>query len=130
MKRLVQLDFGESYKDHRPVADKVWDALPITLLLNVLSILVIYLIAFPLGIYSAVKPRSLFDRGITLSLFILYSLPNFWVAMILIRYLAGGEFFGLFPIGGILSDGVESLSVMGKIGNLFWHLILPVTVLT
>lgn len=130
MKRIVRLDFGTSFKDHRPVADKLWEAFPITLLLNILSILLIYLISIPLGIYSAVKPRSFFDRSTTLVLFMLYSLPNFWVAMILIRYLAGGEFLDFFPIVGLVSDGFWQLSFWGKVGNLAWHLVLPVSVLT
>lgn len=128
--RLVRLDFGTSFKDHRPVATKLKEAFPITLLLNLLSIALIYLIAFPLGIYSAVHPRSWFDRLTTILLFMLYSLPNFWVAMLLIRYLAGGEFLNLFPIVGLLSDGAEQLSIWGQLGNLIWHLILPVSVLT
>lgn len=128
--RLVRLDFGTSFKDHRPVAAKLKEAFPITLLLNVLSISLIYLIAFPLGIYSAVRPRSWFDRLTTIALFMLYSLPNFWVAMLLIRYLAGGEFLDLFPVVGLFSDGVNQLSLWGRIGNLLWHLVLPVSVLT
>ncbi len=128
--RLVKLDFGTSFKDHRPVLEKLKEAVPITLLLNVLSILLIYLIAFPLGIYSAIRPRSWFDKAMTLGLFVLYSLPNFWVAMILIRYLSGGEFLDIFPISGIISDGAETLSWWGYLGNFAWHLFLPVTVLT
>jgi peptide/nickel transport system permease protein len=128
--RMVRLDFGTSFKDHRPVSKKIAEALPITLFLNVISIVLIYLIAFPLGIYSSVHPRSFFDRGITLGLFILYSLPNFWVAMLLIRYLAGGEFLDLFPITGIISEGAEQLSLGGRIGNVLWHLVLPVITLT
>ena len=130
LKRLCRLDFGVSFKDHRPVSQKLLEAFPITLLLNILSILLIYLIAFPLGIYSAVRPRTLFDRVTTLGLFMLYSLPNFWVAMILIRYLAGGEFLDLFPVVGLVSDGIGTLPLSGQIANVAWHLVLPVTVLT
>lgn len=128
--RLVRLDFGTSFKDHRPVATKLKEAFPITLMLNLLSITLIYLIAFPLGIYSAVHPRSWFDRITTILLFMLYSLPNFWVAMLLIRYLAGGEFLNLFPIVGLFSEGAGQLSLWGQLGNLMWHLVLPVSVLT
>lgn len=128
--RLVRFDFGLSFKDHRPVIDKIAEAIPKTLTLNIISIFLIYLISFPLGIYSAVRPRGFWDRGMTLILFILYSLPNFWVAIILIRFLSGGEYLDLFPVVGFSSEGAEQLSFLGYIGNIAWHLVLPVTVLT
>ena len=130
LKRLATFDFGDSYKDHRPVIEKVKEAFPVTLLLNVISILLIYLISVPLGVYSAIHPESKKDKAITLLMFLLYSLPSFWVAMMLIMYLGGGEYLDIFPVVGILSDGSETLSLWGKLGNLLWHLVLPVTVLT
>lgn len=130
LKRLATLDFGESYKDHRPVITKVKEALPVTLLLNIISIFLIYLISVPLGIFSALSPQSRLDKFITLILFILYSLPSFWVAMILVMFLAGGEYANLFPVVGLVSEGFAQLSLWGKLGNLLWHLVLPVTVLT
>lgn len=136
LKRVVTFDFGESYKDHRPVMIKIKEALPVTLLLNILSIFLIYLISIPLGIYSAlVQDRQNFwgmklDQVLTFLLFILYSLPSFWVAMMLIIYLAGGEYLNLFPVVGIVSPGFETLTFFQKIGNVTWHLILPLVVLT
>ncbi|MBI2980864.1 MAG: ABC transporter permease [Deltaproteobacteria bacterium] len=130
VKRLATLDFGVSYKDHRPVLDKISEALPVTLLLNVISIFLIYLISIPLGLFSAVAKESWLDRSLTLFLFFLYSLPSFWVAMLLIIYLGGGEYLDLFPIVGIVSPGVQELPFWGQVGNLIWHLVLPVTVLT
>lgn len=130
LKRLVKLDFGESYKDHRPVLLKIKEALPITLLLNFISIFFIYLISVPLGIFSALRPDSRLDKILTLFLFVLYSLPSFWVAMILIIYLGGGEALDLFPVVGIVSAHFSDLSLWGKIGDLLWHLVLPVVVLT
>lgn len=130
LKRLGTLDFGDSYKDHRPVIQKIKEALPVTLILNIISILLIYLISVPLGVYSAIKPESRIDKVLTMVQFFLYSLPSFWVAMILIIYLGGGEYLDLFPVTGIVSEGIRSLPWWGKIGNMLWHLVLPVTVLT
>ena len=130
LKRLVTLDFGESYKDHRPVWTKVKEALPVTLLLNLISIFLIYLISVPIGVFSAVYPESRLDRVLTLILFFLYSLPSFWVAMILIIYLGGGEYLDLFPVVGIISADSGQLPLWGKVINVLWHLVLPVTVLT
>jgi len=130
LKRVVTLDFGESYKDHRSVMVKIREALPVTLLLNIISIFLIYFISIPIGVYSAVSPDSRWDKLMTLVLFFLYSLPSFWVAMMLIIYLAGGEHLNIFPMVGIISPGAEQLSWMGKIGNVIWHLVLPVIILT
>lgn len=130
MKRLATLDFGDSYKDHRPVLEKIKDALPVTLLLNIISILLIYLISVPLGVYSAIRPESRLDKVLTMVQFFLYSLPSFWVAMILIIYLGGGEYLDLFPVTGIVSEGGGALSWWRKAIDLIWHLVLPVTVLT
>ncbi len=130
LKRLATLDFGDSYKDHRPVLQKIKEALPVTLILNIISILLIYLISVPLGVYSAIKPESRIDKVLTLVQFFLYSLPSFWVAMILIIYLGGGDYLDLFPVTGIVSEGVRALPWWGRLGNVMWHLVLPVTVLT
>jgi len=130
LKRLASFDFGDSYRDHRPVISKIADALPITLTLNIITILIVYVISIPLGAYSALKPRSFADRGSAVVLFILYSLPNFWVAMILIVLLGGGDYLNLFPIVGFTSDNASMLPWYGWIGNVVWHLVLPVACLT
>lgn len=130
VKRVVTFDFGDSYKDHRPVIDKIKDALPVTLLLNFLSIVVVYVISVPLGIYSALHPTSVFDKIMTFLLFLMYSLPSFWIAMLLIMYFGGGDHLNLFPIVGLISPGFDQLPLLGKIGNVVWHLVLPVVVLT
>jgi peptide/nickel transport system permease protein len=128
--QIITLDFGTSYRDHRPVIDKIGDALPITLALNVISILLIYIISVPMGALCALKPRTLFDRLSALGLFVLYSLPAFWVAMMLIIYLGGGDYLNLFPIVGFESDNASVLSWYDWIGNVAWHIVLPVTCLT
>ncbi len=130
LKRLVTFDFGESFKDHRPVLKKIGETLPITLTLNILTIIIIYLISVPLGIFSALNPKSLLDKIITLFIFILYSLPSFWVASILIVIFACGDYLNWFPITGFISGDAESLSLFGYIGNIAWHLVLPVICLT
>ena len=130
VKRIVLLDFGRSFRDHRLVIDKIGDALPITLTLNILTILIVYVIAIPLGAYCAMKPGQMLDRVSALILFILYSLPNFWVAMMLIVWLGGGDHLNWFPIIGFISDGASSLSVFGWITNIGWHLVLPIICLT
>lgn len=130
MKKLATLDFGTSFKDHRPVLDKIKETLPITLTLNILTIIIIYIISVPLGIYSALHPKSLLDKFLTLILFILFSLPSFWVASILIVFLGGGDYLNWFPIVGFISDGAELLPWYSQLANIMWHLVLPLICLT
>ncbi len=129
-RKLAVLDFGLSRKDGRPVVERIGDALPITLSLNLISLLLMYVISIPVGILSAVKKDSFYDRFSSLALFILYSLPSFWVALLLLLYLGGGEYLNLFPLGGILSDWATDLSFFPKAVNVAWHLVLPVVTLT
>jgi len=130
LKQIITLDFGNSYKDHRPVIDKIAERLPVTLVLNFLSIFFIYIISIPLGVYSAVRQGTVTERLTTFLLFILYSIPSFWMAMILIFFLGGGEFWNVFPVYGISSQGTENYSFAGRVLDFLWHIILPVFCLT
>jgi peptide/nickel transport system permease protein len=128
--RMVTLDFGLSYKDNRPVLDKILEALPNTLQLNFASILLAYLIAIPIGVFSATHRGSITDTVITLLVFLLFSLPTFWVAMLLIMFVGGGEYANWFPIHGLSSIGAESLSWPAWLMDRLWHMVLPVFCLT
>lgn len=130
LKRLSTLDFGKSYKDQRPVRDKIFETLPITLQLNIISIFLIYLISIPVGVYSATHQYKLSDNIVTVILFILYSLPSFWVAMLLMFFFGGGQFLDWFPIYGLSSVGADDLSWFRWLLDRLWHLVLPVTCLT
>lgn len=130
LKRVVTFDFGNSYKDHRPVLEKIAERLPVTLELNFISIFLVYLIAVPIGVFSAVRQGSLLDRAGTIVLFLLYSLPNFWVATLLIMFFGGGDFLDWFPVYGISSPGVEGAVFLSRLGDHLWHLVLPVFCLT
>ncbi|MBW7862779.1 MAG: ABC transporter permease [Candidatus Hydrogenedentes bacterium] len=128
--RLVTLDFGKSMKDQRPVMDKIAEALPITLQLNLISIFLVYLLSIPLGVYSATHAGAKTDSALTVGLFLLYSLPGFWVAMLLILFLGGGEYLDWFPIHGINSSGAESLPSGAWLLDRLWHMALPLFCLT
>ena len=127
---VLKLDFGKSFRDNQPVLDKIKERLPITLSLNLISTFLAYLIAIPLGIYSAVHQHSLLDRISTVCVFILYSLPNFWIGTMMIIFFGGGDFFDWFPYAGLYSNNHESLTSFQKFMDLLWHMILPVTVYT
>ena len=100
LKRIVSLDFGESFStDRRPVMEKIWDdkqplmerRLFITFFINALSMLLILVIAIPVGISSAVRRYSLYDKITTIAVFIGFATPSFWLALLLMM------FFGIYP---------------------------------
>ncbi len=128
MGNMLQGDFGNSFKDNRPVIDKIIERLPITITISAISFLLIYLIAIPIGIYSASKQYSFIDRTTTVILFVLYSLPSFWVATLAIVYLCNVQYLKIFPTSGIKSEDFDSLTALGKLHDLFMHLFLPITV--
>ena len=127
--KLARLDFGRSFKDWRPVRDIIIERLPVTLELNLISIFLAYVIAIPIGVHAAVRSGTWLERGTTIVLFILYSLPSFWVAYILIYFLAGGQHLNIFPVGG-LSSAPEGASAWTRLINHAWHMALPVACLT
>ncbi len=123
--RLVQLDFGESFaSDRRPVLDKVLERLPVTILLNVLSIVVILAISVPLGVVSAVRRNSGFDRTTTILVFTGFAMPSFWLALLMMDWF--GVRLGLLPVSGLKSLGYEYLGFGAQIVDRVSHLILPV----
>ncbi|MFH1260199.1 MAG: ABC transporter permease [Elusimicrobiota bacterium] len=126
LKRLAKFDFGKSFKDDRLVSEKIKERLPATLLLNLLSLLLIFSVAIPIGIFSAIKQNSFWDKSLTVFVFIGYSLPTFWLALMLMIFF--GIKLGWFPVSGLHSINFEELSFIGKITDTAKHLALPVFV--
>jgi len=130
LSRIARLDFGESIKFNRPVWDVLLERIPVSIKLALTAVILAYLISIPLGIYSASHQYSNLDRGMTLLLFILYSLPSFWVATMLIVFLGGGDFLDLFPVFGLTSISAAKMSFWGRFWDAAWHLVLPVFCMT
>jgi len=130
LKRIVTLDLGDSIKFKRPVWDVILERIPVSLRLALTSLFLAYLISIPIGIYSASHQYSRVDSFGTLLLFILYSLPSFWVGTMLIVFLGGGDFFDIFPVFGLASIGAEKLSFWARFWDTAWHLVLPVFCMT
>ncbi len=123
LRRFVFLDFGRSFIDNRPVISKIMSALPATLLLQVISLLIIFCVALPIGIISAVRRGSRFDRTMTVFVFIGYAMPTFWLALLLI-FLFGFK-LQWFPVSGMSPWYVEYIGAFEKVKDLLWHLVLP-----
>lgn len=128
LRMVITLDLGKSFVDGRAVKDKILERLPVTVTLNLLSLLFIFLLAIPIGIYSALKPGSLFDRALTVFVFAGFSVPTFWLA--LLAMIVFGVNLGLLPISGIQSIGAETLPIHERLLDWAKHLILPVTIMS
>lgn len=128
---LASGDLGRSFKDRQPVWDKISERVPITMGIDAAALLITYLIAVPLGIYSAVRPGSRFDQISTGVIFGLYSLPSFWISVLLIVFLGGGDYLAWFPPGGLHSLQYSAdWPLTRRIGELAHHLTLPLFVTT
>ncbi len=122
-------DFGKSFQDNRPVFEKMLERVPVTLTMNLIAILLAYLVAVPLGIYSATHPGTFVDRISTFVLFALYSLPVFWIGTLAITFLSNPEFLAIFPSSGLRSPSFSvHWSFWKKFGDYAWHLALPMLV--
>ncbi|WP_028844996.1 ABC transporter permease [Thermodesulfovibrio thiophilus] len=128
LRMVVTLDLGKSFVDGRAVKEKIKERLPITIILNLLSLLLILVVAIPIGIYSAFKSGKLFDRLLTVFVFTGFSVPTFWLA--LLAMIVFGIKFGLLPISGIQSIGAETMPFYERIFDWIKHLILPVTIMS
>ena len=125
LKRLARFDFGRSFSsDNRPVQEKIMERLPVTLFINILSLVLILVVAIPIGILSAVHRYSLFDKATTLFVFVGFATPTFWLALLLM--LVFGVYLDWLPISGLKSLNYEYLGFWGKTVDLGRHLILPV----
>jgi len=123
--KLVTLDLGMSFsQDRRPVADKIFERIPITIAINVISMILIMAIAIPIGVLSAVHRDSLFDRITSVIVFVGFALPTFWLALLLM--ILFGIHLGWLPISGIRSLNFEYLPPGTAFLDLIRHLILPV----
>jgi len=125
LKHLVTLDLGRSFStDNRLVIDKIKERLPITIFINVLALVLIIVIALPLGVLSAVYQNSLFDRTTTVFVFIGFAIPTFWLALLLM--ILFGIHLDWLPISGLKSINYEYLSFINQIKDRIAHLIMPV----
>lgn len=122
--RFIKLDFGKSFVDGKKVFDKIKERIPVTLTINLLSLLIIILIAIPIGVLSAAKQYSLFDKLTTVFVFVGFSTPTFWLALILM--IIFGVSLGLLPISGIQSIDVSGMGPIDRLTDWVKHLILPV----
>jgi peptide/nickel transport system permease protein len=125
LKKLSRGDLGISFSsDHRPVAAKIMERLPITIILEFLSLIIIIAIAVPIGVLSAVHQDSIFDKITGVLVFIGFAVPTFWLALLLMIFF--GIHLGWLPISGLRSLNYEYLTPWAQFVDLVKHLVLPV----
>ncbi|WBF66283.1 microcin C ABC transporter permease YejB [Desulfovibrio subterraneus] len=125
----LRFDFGNSFFKGRSVMQLLADSLPVSISLGLWSTLIIYLISIPLGIARAVRQGSRFDALTGTLVVIGDAIPGFLFAVLLIVLFAGGSYWNIFPLRGLVSPGFDELSLAGKIGDYFHHITLPLTAL-
>lgn len=114
--------------DARPVMTKIMERLPLTVSMNVISLILTLIIAIPAGIFSACRQNSLWDHALTILVFLGFAMPSFWLALLLISFF--GIDLKLLPLSGLTSMGYEHLPPLEKFFDLARHLTLPIMVYT
>jgi peptide/nickel transport system permease protein len=129
---LKRLFTGELifFQQERPIWSDLWDHMQVTIGLNLVVFVLIYLIAIPIGIYSAASPGSAADRVMTVALFMLYSLPSYWAAELLRGQFGSETSLIKLPILGLHSNGADQLGTWNWFVDMAAHCVVPVICLT
>jgi len=122
----ARLDFGTSFFRDEPVIDLIIDKLPVSISLGLWTTLIVYMISIPLGIAKAVRDGTRFDVWSSTVVIVGQAIPSFLFAILLIILFAGGSYWQIFPLRGLVSDNWEQMSTLEQIADYFWHLTLPV----
>ncbi|HLO24500.1 MAG TPA: ABC transporter permease [Geobacteraceae bacterium] len=129
LSRLARFDFGQSFApDHRKVADKIKERIPVTLSLNIIALILEFGIAVPIGILAATRRDTPLDKAITVFVFTGFAVPTFWLALLLMYFF--GVKLSWLPISGLHSLGSDGFGTVRWLVDLGKHLVLPVSVAT
>ena len=122
----LRFDFGDSFFRDRSVFDLVVDKMPVSISLGVWTTLLTYLISIPLGIRKAMRDGTPFDVWTSGAIVIGYAIPSFLFAVLLIVLFAGGSYWQIFPLRGLVSENFWSLPWYAKVLDYLWHMVLPI----
>jgi len=123
----ARFDFGESFFRSVSVIDLILEKMPVSISLGVWSTLIAYLVSIPLGIAKAVHDGSRFDAMTSGVIIAAYAIPGFLFAVLLLVLFAGGSYWQVFPLRGLTSENWSELSLIGKVLDYLWHIVLPVS---
>ncbi len=130
MRSYLVFDFGQSYYHHRKVVELVISKLPVSMSLGLWSFCIVYSVCIPLGIRKAISDGSGFDVFTSTVILVGYAIPGFVLGIVLIVLFGGGSFWSIFPLRGLVSDNWSELSLMSKMLDYLWHMVLPITAST
>ncbi len=123
--KFITGDFGVSYQYQAPISSILWGRMKWTLLLTIIAVIITFVIAIPIGVKSAANKGKTLDNVLTTFVLALYSLPNFWIASLLILFFCCGDYLCWFPAYG-LGDLYADTSIWSRFMDRGYHLILPV----
>jgi microcin C transport system permease protein len=126
---FARFDFGESYFRDQRVIDLIAQKLPVSISIGIWVTLLSYLISIPLGIRKAVSDGSRFDLWTSAVIVVGYAIPGFLFAVLLVTLFAGGSFWQIFPLQGLVSSNWSSLPLWQKVTDYLWHMVLPLSAL-
>lgn len=126
MKNYLRLDFGESYFRDQSVVSLVVEKMDVSISLGLWTTLIIYLVSIPLGVAKAVRDGESFDVWTSALIIVGYAIPGFLFAILLVVLFAGGSYWDIFPLRGLVSPNWDDLGWFDRILDYFWHLTLPV----
>jgi len=127
LRGAVTLDFGRSVIDRRPVTERILEKLPNTLQLNLIAFALAAVIGIPIGLWSATRSGRPIERASAVFFFLLYSLPSFWVALLLMEVFSVR--LGILPLFGMSSDQYTDIGAAARFTDRLRHLVLPVLTL-
>lgn len=123
----LKFDFGQSFYQNRSVVDLVIEKMPVSISIGIWTTLLVYLISIPLGIMKAVRDGSGFDIWTSVIVIIGNAIPSFLFAVLLVVLFAGGSFFNIFPLRGLVSPDWHDLNTVMKVLDYLWHMVLPIS---
>ena len=123
----LKFDFGQSFYQNRSVVDLVIEKMPVSISIGIWTTLLVYLISIPLGIMKAVRDGSAFDVWTSVIVIIGNAIPSFLFAVLLVVLFAGGSFFNIFPLRGLVSPDWHDLNTFMKVADYLWHMVLPIS---
>jgi microcin C transport system permease protein len=121
--KVLRGDLGTSTRYYDPVWSMIRERIPISLYFGLLSLILVYGICIPLGIAKAIKHKSYFDNISSVTVFIGYAVPGWVVGVMMLVFFA--SYWEIFPLGGLISDDFEDLTLIAKIADIAWHTVLP-----
>jgi microcin C transport system permease protein len=127
LKNYLRFDFGDSYFQDKKVTTLILEKMPVSISLGLWTTLLMYLISIPLGIRKAVKDGSRFDVWTSGAIIAGYAIPGFMFAIVLIVVFAGGKYFNIFPLRGLVSDNWRELDWFHLVLDYLRHMVLPVS---